>query len=216
LADRRIHQCGVGIDRTGIETRQARPHKSFRNEIDQALHVDTGPVIQAIFDWARAKTTIQAVAIVGSHARGTAIVNSDIDVVLLTTDPNSFRTHTAWLAAIAWDVVGARPTRWEDEDYGALWSRRVWLEQNVSEIEFGFASPLWADVNPLDPGTRQVIADGCRILHDPYGLLRRLCAAVAREPAPLSSLQNQQFRTNLPSLEAIGRSRGLDLYPGPV
>jgi hypothetical protein len=74
--------------------------------------------------------------------------------------------------------------KWQDEDYGELWSRRLWLEQNGGEVEFGFASPAWADVNPLDPGTRRVIADGCRILHDPKKILSRLCAAISGPGQP--------------------------------
>ncbi len=52
----------------------------------------------------------------------------------------------------------------------------LWLEQG--RLEIGFARPAWAKVDPLDPGTRRVVADGCRILHDPDRLLSRLCAAV--------------------------------------
>jgi uncharacterized protein len=136
-------------------------------------------IIEIILEWARAQPTFEAVAVVGSHARGTARADSDIDLVLLTTDPEVFRRDATWLDAIDWSAVGARPSRWQDEDYGLLWSRRVWLEQNQSEIEFGFAPPSWANVDPIDLGTRRVVSDGCRVLHDPKGLLIRLCAAVA-------------------------------------
>jgi streptomycin adenylyltransferase len=136
-------------------------------------------ILQILVDWAKAQPTIQAVAIVGSHARGAARADSDIDLVLLATNPRAFRTDVAWLDAIDWNAIGFRPMKWQDEDYGELWSRRLWLEQNGGEIEFGFASPSWADVNPLDPGTRRVIADGCCILHDPKKILSRLCAAVS-------------------------------------
>ena len=136
-------------------------------------------IVQIIADWAKAQPTIQAVALVGSHARGSAGADSDIDLVLIVTDPRAFRDETAWLDTIGWNAMGARPQRWQDEDYGALWSRRLWLETNHGEIEFGFASPSWDDVNPLDPGTRSVIADGCRILHDPRKILSRLCDAVS-------------------------------------
>jgi Streptomycin adenylyltransferase len=141
-------------------------------------------IIQTIVDWAKAQPTIQAAAVVGSHARGTARADSDIDLVLITTDPNGIRADTAWVDAIGWNAIGARPMKWEDEDYGGVWSRRLWLEQDRGEVEISFGLPSWADVNPLDPGTREVIADGCRILYDPNGLLRRLCAVVAREPRP--------------------------------
>jgi uncharacterized protein len=136
-------------------------------------------VIETIVDWAKKQPTIQAVAVVGSHARGTARAGSDIDFVLITTHSQAFRAETAWIDTIGWDAIGVRPRKWQDEDYGELWSRRLWLEQNSGEIELGFTSPSWAGVNPLDPGTLRVMADGCRILHDPRKILNRLCAAAA-------------------------------------
>jgi hypothetical protein len=139
-------------------------------------------IIRTIVDWAKAERTIEAVALVGSHARGTARADSDIDLVLLTTNPQAFRADTTWLNNMGWDAIGARLWKWQDEDNGQLWSRRLWLERNLGEIELGFTSPSWAYLNPLDPGTRGVIADGCRILHDPTKILDRLCVAVAGSP----------------------------------
>jgi hypothetical protein len=78
--------------------------------------------------------------------------------------------------AIDWAVVNARPLKCKDEDYGLLWSRRLLLDDDGGEI----VSPAWTDVHPVDTGTRRVIADRCRVLHDPRGLLKRLCAAVDR------------------------------------
>ena len=97
---------------------------------------------------------------------------------MLTYEPTSFRTDTTWCHAIDWAAVNARPLKRKDEDYGLLWSRRLLRDYNGGEIEFGFVSPAWADVHPVDTGTRRVIADRCRVLHDPRGLLKRLCAAV--------------------------------------
>jgi hypothetical protein len=136
-------------------------------------------IIKTILEWAQAQPTIKAVGVVGSYARGTARADSDIDLVLLTTDPEAFRADAAWLDAIDWSDIGARPSKRQDEDYGLLWSRRVWLEQDGGEIEFGFAPLSWANVNPTDPGTWGVVIDGCRVVHDPDGLLARLCAVVA-------------------------------------
>ena len=40
-----------------------------------------------------------------------------------------------------------------------------------------FALVAWASIATLDAGTRRVITDGCRILHDPAGFLERLYEA---------------------------------------
>ena len=86
-------------------------------------------IIRTIVDWAKAERTIKAVALVGSHARGTARADSDIDLVLLTTNPQAFRADTTWLNNMGWDAIGARLWKWQDEDNGQLWSRRLWLER---------------------------------------------------------------------------------------
>jgi uncharacterized protein len=135
-------------------------------------------IAQIIVNWARAERKICAVALIGSRARGTARADSDIDLVVLTTDPQFFRADASWLHALDWSAIGARQVEWRDEDYGVLWSRRIWLEPHRDEIEIGFALPSWADLNPLDLGTERVVADGSRVLHDPEGLLTGLCAFV--------------------------------------
>jgi hypothetical protein len=131
-------------------------------------------LIHTILAWATSQPGVEAMALVGSHARGTARADSDIDLVLLVRDPAAFRADTGWLEA----ALRARPMRWRDEDYGALWSRRVWVAEGDGEIEFGFAAVAWGAVDPIDAGTRRVVGDGCRILYDPGGVLGRLCVAV--------------------------------------
>jgi uncharacterized protein len=133
---------------------------------------DADLIIRAVPGWVRSQPDIRAVALVGSHVRGTARPDSDIDVVLLVKDPEGFRADATWVSKIDWQSIGTDPQTWADEDYGAAWSRRVWLDRG--EVELTFANLSWTDVSPLDAGTRQVIVDGCRILHDPDGLLARL------------------------------------------
>ena len=47
-----------------------------------------------------------------------------------------------------------------------------------ADVEISFAPVSWASIAPLDAGTRRVITDGYRILHDPAGFLERLYEAV--------------------------------------
>ena len=43
------------------------------------------------------------------------------------------------------------PLKCKDEDYGLLWSRRLLLDYNGGEIEFGFVSPAWQTFTRLIP-----------------------------------------------------------------
>ena len=139
------------------------------------------PIVEVVLAWATTQPIIRAIALVGSLARGTARRESDIDLMLLATDPERFRTDTTWVAQIDWRAIGTYPEKWMDEEYGAAWSRRVWVSD--WPVEFTFASLSWANADPPDTGTRQVVSDGCRILHDPDALLTRLCRAIGQEKA---------------------------------
>jgi predicted nucleotidyltransferase len=70
---------------------------------------DIEPILQVVLAWAIAQSKIRAVALVGSHARGTARPDSDIDLMLLTTDPHGFRTDTAWVEQIDWHTIDTLP-----------------------------------------------------------------------------------------------------------
>jgi len=120
---------------------------------------------------------IRGLALIGSHARCEAREGSDIDLVYLTQNPNSFR-NTAWLTRIDWSQAGVHLVKWADEEYGAVWCRRAWFRAEC-EIEFAFASISWADVSPVDQGTVRIVSGGCRVLYDPDGSLSRLRSAVA-------------------------------------
>jgi hypothetical protein len=61
---------------------------------------------------------------------------------------------------------------WQLEDYGKLQSLRVWYKGGL-EVEYGFTDKSWAEL-PLDKGTRQVIADGMRILFEREKILTRI------------------------------------------
>ena len=134
-------------------------------------------ILEVIIGWAKVHEDIRGVALVGSHARGAARLDSDIDLVVLADNPEAFRTDGSWIDAIDWPSAGVKVANWGDEDYGELWSRRVWLSSGA-EVEISFAPVAWASIAPLDAGTRRVISDGCRILHDPAGSLGRLYEAV--------------------------------------
>lgn len=119
--------------------------------------------IEDFMRWAMARPDIQALALVGSFAKGTATKTSDVDLVIIAEDPRKYLTSIEWAGAFGSMIT------YRVEDYGKLTSLRVWYESGM-EIEYGFTSVVWAQT-PLDAGTRRVIADGMRVLFDRTGLL---------------------------------------------
>jgi predicted nucleotidyltransferase len=114
--------------------------------------------------WAETEPRIAGVAIVGSHARGAARPDSDVDVVVLSETPDAFFADTSWLSRFG------RIARTVEERWGRVRTWRVWLADG-GELELGFTTPDWASV-PLDPGTRRVVEDGIRLVFDRTGAFR--------------------------------------------
>ena len=134
--------------------------------------------LEAIAEWAESRPDIIGVALVGSHARASANPDSDIDLVVVTTTADDYRTDSGWILAIHWPAQAGRVRSWRDAEYGKIWSRHLSFADG-SEVELSFTSPDWAETAPMDPGTRQVISNGCRILWDPQATLRHLVAALS-------------------------------------
>lgn len=124
------------------------------------------PLLRALSAWAAAEPHIDAVLLVGSHARGEARCDSDVDLVVLTSVPDRFIVEPRWPARFG------QVARHAVEPWGEVTSVRVWYASGL-EVEFGFTRPSWASL-PLDAGTRQVIAGGFRVLFDRRGVLGRL------------------------------------------
>jgi len=134
------------------------------------------PIVAPIVSWARRHSDILALAVAGSWARGTARSDSDIDLILLVREPADFRGQD-WPGEIAWRE--GRVTQWHDADYGVAWSRHLQLS-GAREIEFTFCRPSWADTDPVDAGTAEVVSGGCRVLLDKFGLFEKLLSVVSR------------------------------------
>jgi predicted nucleotidyltransferase len=133
-------------------------------------------VLERTVAWARQQPDIRGLALVGSWARGGARADSDVDLVVLTSRRDRYLEEDGWTAALG----SARVLR--TEAWGPLTERRLLLEDGL-EVEVGIAEPAWAATDPVDPGTRRVVTDGLRILHDPDGRLAALAiAASAGQP----------------------------------
>ncbi len=119
-------------------------------------------LITAVEDWARRDERVTAAAVCGSHARGDAGPDSDIDFCILTKHPDSLLDDQSWIREIGDEARIAGPV----EDYKLVQSIRVFY--GATEAEFGVAEETWAQL-PIDPETAHVINDGLRILYDPEG-----------------------------------------------
>jgi predicted nucleotidyltransferase len=133
-------------------------------------------VLVPVVEWARSRPDVLGLALVGSWARGEALPNSDIDLIVLGSQPQTFRDGDRWLAEIHW--TEGRAVSWHDADYGTAWSRHVRLEPPC-EIEFTFCGPSWAATDPVDPGTANVLSNGCRVVLDKAQLFGKLLAVAA-------------------------------------
>lgn len=108
--------------------------------------------------WAAARPDVLGVALVGSYARQTATLESDVDLVIVSQSPSGYLESEEWIEAFG------EPKGMAREDWGRVTSVRVWYADGL-EVEFGIADRDWGSA-PLDAGTRQVVDDGCVILFD--------------------------------------------------
>jgi len=99
---------------------------------------------------------ILAILLVGSYARNTQKESSDIDL------------HD-------WLLVFGKPLSITTEDYGLITSLRVQYEKY--EIEFGLGSTEWIS-EPIDPGTKKVLADGYKILFERNYILKNIIGSI--------------------------------------
>lgn len=120
--------------------------------------------LEAAINWAKKREDIQAMAVVGSYARGTARSDSDVDLVIIAKDRLRYLNQTDWLNKFGLVRTTNR------EDWGLLQALRTIYSDGL-EVEFGFCGEEWARIDPVDEGTRQVIVDGMKILFDPMGIL---------------------------------------------
>ena len=135
-------------------------------------------IVVVLTAWAERTPSILGLALIGSHARGVARADSDIDVMVLTQEPDLFLHSVAWIEDIDWGAAHSSIAGWRDVQYGRVWSRHFRLADG-SALELSFAEPNWAAVDPLDAGTRDAIAGGFRVLFDREHLLRQLATHAA-------------------------------------
>jgi uncharacterized protein len=134
-------------------------------------------VLRAALALARTEPCVYAIALVGSCARGTPGPDSDVDLVVLSTEPDDLCRRGDWLTHFgSVTLVGQR-------QFGDVTERRLRRGDGV-DIEIGLAPLSWADTNPVDAGTARVVREGFSIVFDPHGTLAELVEVVELvEPA---------------------------------
>jgi predicted nucleotidyltransferase len=86
--------------------------------------------LNAFINWASAQEDVDGIVLVGSYARGAARADSDIDLVLLTDQPQKYLEDLKWVERFG--LLEKHQT----EDYRRLISIRVWYQNGV-EVEYG-------------------------------------------------------------------------------
>jgi len=128
---------------------------------------EVGEIAERARSWASERPEIRAVAMVGSWSRETARRDSDLDLVVLTTDVDKYVETSDWISALG-DLVPIGTRGW-----GRVTERRLRSRSGL-EIDMGFATPDW-------PGIADV-----RPLYDPDGLLEVDPAEQIGERHPLA------------------------------
>ena len=140
--------------------------------------LEVSKIIKGVKIWAK-QPEIDAVGLVGSWARDRAYENSDLDLMILTSNPDLFFQDTDWFNSILWhDLNDLKINTYYDRIYGVVKSRHFCFQQG-QRIEFSFGYPNWADINPIDLGTLRVIRSGIIIIYDRHKLLETLAKAIA-------------------------------------
>lgn len=101
---------------------------------------------------------IESIIVVGSYARGTNKENSDLDIVIVTSNKSNMIANQDFTQKFG-EVY-----KQQTEYYGTCTSIRVWYKDG-KEVEFGIVEPSWLTM-PLDTGTYQVLSDGYKLIID--------------------------------------------------
>ena len=122
--------------------------------------------LKDIKKWAKKEELIESIIVVGSYARGTYKVTSDIDLIIITSDKEKMLKNQTFV-----DLFG-EIKKSQIEYYGACTSIRVWYKDG-KEVEFGIVSTSWIE-KPLDKGTIKVLSDGFKVVIDKKGYFKNI------------------------------------------
>ena len=124
------------------------------NEID----LNVRAFLQSVVEWAKNEPDLLALALVGSHARGEASPESDVDLILLLRNPKEYLNNRDWISEFG------EPRHIDQEDWGKVTSLRV-LYTEEFEVEYGLSNLEWGS-DPSDEGDAHVIGNGLIVLYE--------------------------------------------------
>lgn len=125
------------------------------------------PFLTQLIYWAQQQESIQAVALVGSYARGKEKKDSDIDLMIIVKDPQMYIADEKWI------YLFGEVEKIQNEVWTQVKTKRVFYKDGL-EIEFNFDKDTWVKSRPIDSGTKRVVNDGMQILIDKEGMLEEL------------------------------------------
>lgn len=130
------------------------------------LPITVSAFLDTFSRWASSQPDVQAVALVGSYARGETSEGSDVDLVILTSNVDKYLRDRSWIS------VFGKFTGCLEEDYGIVTSVRTFYESGL-EVQYSFTTPDWAET-PIDAGTLRVVREGMKAVYDPQGIIDRM------------------------------------------
>jgi hypothetical protein len=142
-----------------------------RPELPPGRRTEVDGIVGRVTRWAVDRPDVVGLLLAGSYARDAARPDSDVDLILLTTDELSYADNS-WADQVALGEL-TRVRSW-----GAVTERRFRTGSGLA-VEINIGAPDWAATDPVDSGTRRVVSDGVRRLYDPTGALDRLIRACA-------------------------------------
>lgn len=115
---------------------------------------------------------ILGIALIGSRARGTERTDSDVDLLILTTDMAQHFENPDLVSNRWGSFRYARREKW----FSGETIRAFYREENL-QIEYNFVKPEWANL-PANEEAIRIVKDGMKILYDPSGVLEKLQEAI--------------------------------------
>jgi hypothetical protein len=163
-----------------------------------------GELIDAIVDAFRGVPHLSAIALGGSHARGTHRPDSDLDIGLYYRAERPFSIETAKRIARRFAAAGTDPVVTSFHEWGPWVNGGAWIYNDVCKVDL-----LYRDLDQLETTIREAEAGICRHdfdqqppfgfrnviylgelaccipLNDPGGVVTRLKASIAKYPQAL-------------------------------